>query len=167
MITNRELDLIDAVLVPQGPVAVSASVPTTRAGSGGAGRRLGRSASAPAAAVADDRPDDEPDEYVLLFDEVAAAGWSLQCRHRGRTAWTLPLAPRGAAPRTTTRTAQAVAVRVLSGLGVFVSGWNAVGAAADDDGPSDRAVAASGPLWKARRPVQLRGAGTRGPSSRR
>jgi hypothetical protein len=60
-----------------------------------------------------------------------AEGWTLQCRRAGQITWTLPLAPRGAAPRVRPAVAQAVAVRVLTEQGVFVSGWNL----ADDDGP--------------------------------
>lgn len=53
-------------------------------------------------------------------------GWSLLCRRGGRVSWSMPLAPRGAAPRVRPAVAQAVAVRVLTEQGVFVSGWNQV-----------------------------------------
>ncbi|MEJ2885108.1 hypothetical protein [Actinomycetospora aeridis] len=61
-----------------------------------------------------------------LFREVPPSrdGWSLLCRRAGRVAWSMPLAPRGAAPRVRPSVAQAVAVRVLTEQGVFVSGWN-------------------------------------------
>ncbi len=51
-------------------------------------------------------------------------GWSLHCRREGRVVRSIPLAPRGAAPRVRPAVAQAVAVRVLAERGVFVSGWN-------------------------------------------
>src|SRR4051812_44700536 len=66
-------------------------------------------------------------EYELVREPLAyAEGWSLLCRRGGRVAWSIPLAPRGAAPRVRPAVAQAVAVRVLSEQGVFVSGWNHV-----------------------------------------
>ena len=72
-------------------------------------------------------------EYVLVRENPPAAeGWSLQCRRGGRVVRTIPLAPRGAAPRVRPAVAQAVAVRVLTEHGVFVSGWNQA-----DDGDRD------------------------------
>jgi hypothetical protein len=74
-------------------------------------------------------------EYELVSEPLAyAEGWSLLCRRGGRVVWSIPLAPRGAAPRVRPAVAQAVAVRVLSEQGVFVSGWNHV-----DDGTDGEA----------------------------
>jgi len=71
--------------------------------------------------------------YELLREVPPSRdGWSLLCRRGGRVSWAMPLAPRGAAPRARPAVAQAVAVRVLTEQGVFVSGWNHV--AADDRG---------------------------------
>lgn len=65
--------------------------------------------------------------YELLREAPPSRdGWSLLCRRAGRVAWSMPLAPRGAAPRVRPAVAQAVAVRVLTEQGVFVSGWNHV-----------------------------------------
>jgi hypothetical protein len=72
-------------------------------------------------------------EYVLVREvPPAAEGWSLQCRRGGCVEVSIPLAPRGAAPRVRAAVAQAVAVRVLTERGVFVSGWNQLA-----DGPID------------------------------
>ncbi|MDD7916326.1 hypothetical protein [Actinomycetospora callitridis] len=74
-------------------------------------------------------------EYELVSEPLAyAEGWSLVCRRGGRVAWSIPLAPRGAAPRVRPAVAQAVAVRVLSEQGVFVSGWNHMDDGDDTDG---------------------------------
>ena len=74
-------------------------------------------------------------EYELVSEPIAyAEGWSLVCRRGGRVAWSIPLAPRGAAPRVRPAVAQAVAVRVLSEQGVFVSGWNQIDDGDDTDG---------------------------------
>ena len=65
--------------------------------------------------------------YELLREVPPSRdGWSLLCRRGGRLSWSMPLAPRGAAPRVSPAVAQAVAVRVLTEQGVFVSGWNHV-----------------------------------------
>lgn len=72
-------------------------------------------------------------EYELVREPVSyAEGWSLLCRRGGRVVWSIPLAPRGAAPLVRPAVARAVAVRVLSEQGVFVSGWNHL-----DDGGDD------------------------------
>jgi len=74
-------------------------------------------------------------EYVLVLEgPPSAQGWSLHCHRGGRVDAAIPLAPRGAAPGVRPTVAQAVAVRVLTERGVFVSGWNQV-----DDGPRDEA----------------------------
>jgi hypothetical protein len=81
-------------------------------------------------------------EYELVSEPIAyAEGWSLLCRRGGRVAWSIPLAPRGAAPRVRPAVAQAVAVRVLSEQGVFVSGWNHVDDGDDADGEVRRFAA--------------------------
>ncbi|MFC5142737.1 hypothetical protein ACFPK1_31230 [Actinomycetospora rhizophila] len=65
--------------------------------------------------------------YELLREVPPSRdGWSLLCRRGDRVSWSMPLAPRGAAPRVRPAVAQAVAVRVLTEQGVFVSGWNHV-----------------------------------------
>lgn len=72
-------------------------------------------------------------EYVLVREgPPPLEGWSLHCRREGRVVRSIPLAPRGAAPRVRPAVAQAVAVRVLAERGVFVSGWNQA-----DDGDRD------------------------------
>ncbi|GAA4776025.1 hypothetical protein GCM10023200_05880 [Actinomycetospora chlora] len=107
MITNRDLDVIGPLAAVPGPRAAAPQVDT-----GGA------------------------DEFELLRDAPTAhAGWSLRCRREARVVWSMPLAPRGAAPGVRPGIAQAVAVRVLSELGVFVSGWNQL----DDGTESDDA----------------------------
>jgi hypothetical protein len=114
MITNRELDAIG----PRGsaPYAEPAAPPAP-------GRE-------PYVVVPPARG--ESDEYELVRDAPSPRGsWALRCRRTGRTAWSMPLAPRGAAPGVRPAVAQAVAVRVLGELGVFVSGWNQL----DDDAP--------------------------------
>ncbi|GAA4920292.1 hypothetical protein EV188_10260 [Actinomycetospora succinea] len=83
-----------------------------------------------------------PDEVTYeLLREVPPSrdGWSLLCRRNGRVSWSMPLAPRGAAPRVRPAVAQAVAVRVLTEQGVFVSGWNHV--AGTDDVTDEHFVA--------------------------
>ena len=83
--------------------------------------------------------------YELLREVPPSRdGWSLLCRRGGRVSWSMPLAPRGAAPRVRPAVAQAVAVRVLTEQGVFVSGWNHV--------PDDRADDQAGEHFVARRP---------------
>jgi hypothetical protein len=99
MITNRDLDVI-------GPLDAPAPIPGPRV--------------VPALGEVGGR-----DEFELLRDApTAQGGWSLRCRRETRVVWSMPLAPRGAAPGARPGIAQAVAVRVLSELGVFVSGWN-------------------------------------------
>jgi hypothetical protein len=72
-------------------------------------------------------------EFVLVREgPPPLEGWSLHCRRGGRVLRSIPLAPRGAAPRVRPAVAQAVAVRVLAERGVFVSGWNQA-----DDGVRD------------------------------
>ena len=81
-------------------------------------------------------------EYELVSEPLAyAEGWSLLCRRGGRVAWSIPLAPRGAAPRVRPAVAQAVAVRVLSEQGVFVSGWNHIDDGDGTDGETRRFAA--------------------------
>ncbi|MHC1563356.1 hypothetical protein ACR9E3_30745 [Actinomycetospora sp. C-140] len=110
MITNRDLDVIGL----RGLTPPAAAAPSPR--------------SAP----------DEADTYELVRDvPTLHGGWSLRCRHAGRVAWSMPLASRGAAPGVRPGVAQAVAVRVLSELGVFVSGWNQLDDG--DDGSLDDA----------------------------
>jgi hypothetical protein len=120
MITNRELDVIGLGLAaPAAP------------------------AREPDLQIAAPPAPDAPAEYDLVCaGPPYAEGWTLRCRRAGRVAWTLPLAPRGAAPRVRPAVAQAVAVRVLTEQGVFVSGWNL----ADDDG---------GPRFVARTPHRV------------
>jgi hypothetical protein len=120
MITNRDLDVI-------GPLA--APVPRPRV-----------------APPLDDTGGS--DVFELLRDAATThAGWSLRCRRGARVVWSMPLAPRGAAPGVRPGIAQAVAVRVLSELGVFVSGWNQL------DDPDDP-TAGRDDAWRfvARRP---------------
>ncbi|MDD7938385.1 hypothetical protein PHK61_08130 [Actinomycetospora lutea] len=78
------------------------------------------------AAPARPAPLDEITYELLCEVPPSRDGWSLLCRRAGRIAWSMPLAPRGAAPRVRPAVAQAVAVRVLTEQGVFVSGWNHV-----------------------------------------
>lgn len=100
MITNRELDVI-GIRQAAGDVAGQAVAP----------RRT----------LVDEVA------FELLRDVPPSRdGWSLLCRRAGRVAWSMPLAPRGAAPGVRPAVAQAVAVRVLTEQGVFVSGWNHV-----------------------------------------
>jgi len=81
-------------------------------------------------------------EYELVSEPLThSEGWSLLCRRGGRVTWSIPLAPRGAAPRVRPAVAQAVAVRVLSEQGVFVSGWNQVDDGDDADGEARRFAA--------------------------
>jgi len=109
MITNRDLDVI-------GLRDLAAAAPPARE----------------PRVVAPPRPDAAA-EYELVREPLTyAEGWALVCRRGGRVAWSIPLAPRGAAPRVRPTVAQAVAVRVLAEQGVFVSGWNHV-----DDGDQD------------------------------
>lgn len=78
----------------------------------------------------------DPDVTGPSADEVAYElvreappdrdGWTLRCRRGPRVAWSMPLAPRGAAPRARPAVAQAVAVRVLTEQGVSVRGWSPV-----------------------------------------
>jgi hypothetical protein len=106
VITRRDLDLIT---------------------SGALGLPAARAAGAPAATTSA-----AATEYVLVReDPPSAEGWSLQCRRDGRVVRSIPLAPRGAAPRVRPAVAQAVAVRVLAERGVFVSGWNQADDGAD------------------------------------
>jgi hypothetical protein len=105
VITRRDLDLIT---------------------SGALGLPAARAAGTPAATTS------AAAEYVLVReDPPSAEGWSLQCRRGGRVVRSIPLAPRGAAPRVRPAVAQAVAVRVLAERGVFVSGWNQADDGAD------------------------------------
>ncbi|HSK60116.1 MAG TPA: hypothetical protein VK935_13805 [Actinomycetospora sp.] len=107
MITRRDLDLI-----------TSGALGLPAAGAGGTPQPT----TSPAAT-----------EYVLVReDPPSAEGWSLQCRRGGRVVRSIPLAPRGAAPRVRPAVAQAVAVRVLAERGVFVSGWNQTSDGAGD-----------------------------------
>lgn len=77
---------------------------------------------------------DGTDDYELVRDAPTAHdGWSLRCRRHDRVVWSMPLAPRGAAPGVRPTVAQAVGVRVLDELGVFVSGWNQLDDGADQD----------------------------------
>jgi hypothetical protein len=107
VITRRDLDLITSGALGLPPVGA---------------------AGAPAATTSPTAT-----EYVLVRDDPPSAeGWSLQCRRDDRVVRSIPLAPRGAAPRVRPAVAQAVAVRVLAERGVFVSGWNQA-----DDGAGD------------------------------
>lgn len=107
MITNRDLDLM-------GPWTLDVPAPVEpRPGPGGPGAPV----PTPSAPV---------DEYVLVREGPPDEGWALQCLREGRVTVSTPLAPRGAAPRVRPAVAQAVAVRVLTERGVFVSGWNQV-----------------------------------------
>jgi hypothetical protein len=109
MITNRDLDVI-------GLRDLAAAAPSARD---------------PRAGVPP--VSDAVTAYELVREPLTyAEGWSLLCRRGGRVTWSVPLAPRGAAPRVRPGVAQAVAVRVLAEQGVFVSGWNHL-----DDGDSD------------------------------
>ncbi|GAA4735089.1 hypothetical protein [Actinomycetospora chibensis] len=115
MITNRDLDVIGLR-----DLAVAAPAPDPRV-------------VVPPVAVS---------EYELVSEPLTyAEGWSLLCRRGGRVAWSIPLAPRGAAPRVRPAVAQAVAVRVLSEQGVFVSGWNHIDGGDGTDGETRRFVA--------------------------
>lgn len=97
MITNRDLDVIGLRDVPASPAPLR-ELPAGPDGS---------------------------DEFELVRDApTPAGGWSLRCRRGERVVWSMPLAPRGAAPGVRPAVAQAVGVRVLGELGVFVSGWN-------------------------------------------
>jgi hypothetical protein len=101
VITRRDLDLI-----------TSSTLDLPAVGAAGAGH------PATATFLADT-------EYVLVREgPPPLEGWSLHCRREGRVVQSVPLAPRGAAPRVRPAVAQAVAVRVLAERGVFVSGWN-------------------------------------------
>ncbi|MDD7963940.1 hypothetical protein [Actinomycetospora lemnae] len=96
------------------------------------------------------------DEDAAVFELVREAppyrdGWVLLCRRGGRVTWSMPLAPRGAAPRVRPAVAQAVAVRVLDEQGVFVSGWNQVGPA--DPGDDTPHFVARRPLGTTALPV--------------
>lgn len=105
MITNRDLDAIGAP--PAAPVPDARAAPQPPHGS---------------------------DDYELVRDAATVrGGWSLRCRRGARVVWSMPLAPRGAAPGVRPTVAQAVAVRVLGELGVFVSGWNQLDDGADRD----------------------------------
>lgn len=97
MITNRDLDVI------------------------GLRALTGLDAPAPSRS---DLPDEDVGYELLREVPPSRDGWSLLCRRGGRVSWSMPLAPRGAAPRVRPAVAQAVAVRVLTEQGVFVSGWN-------------------------------------------
>ena len=108
MITRRDLDLI-----------TSSTLDLPAVGAAGTER--------PAATTG---PADT--EYVLVREgPPPLEGWSLHCRRGGRVVQSIPLAPRGAAPRVRPAVAQAVAVRVLAEHGVFVSGWNQADEARD------------------------------------
>ena len=55
---------------------------------------------------------------------VEAGGWMLLALHGHRRHWSMPLLARGAAITAPPRVAQAVAVRVLTDLGVHVQAWH-------------------------------------------
>lgn len=55
---------------------------------------------------------------------VEAGGWMLLALHGRRRHWSMPLLGRGAALTAPPRVAQAVAVRVLTDLGVHVQAWH-------------------------------------------
>jgi hypothetical protein len=103
MITNRDLDVIGQRDVPAAPAAI----PEPRVVAPPFDRAQGA------------------DEFELVRDAPTShGGWSLRCRRGDRVVWSMPLAPRGAAPGVRPAVAQAVGVRVLGEFGVFVSGWN-------------------------------------------
>jgi hypothetical protein len=61
-----------------------------------------------------------------------AGGWMLLALDGQRRHWSMPLLSRGAAVTAPPRVAQAVAVRVLTELGVYVRAWHGAGSADED-----------------------------------
>jgi hypothetical protein len=82
-----------------------------------------------------------------------ADGWVLLALDGGRRQWAMPLLGRGAAVTAPPRVAQAVAVRVLTGLGVHVRAWHGIGSAdqavyrAELVAPPESAPAHRGRRW--------------------
>lgn len=77
----------------------------------------------------------------------AGGSWVLLTHHGATTrpTWATPLARHGAGPHASQRVAQAVAVRVLHGLGVEVHGWLPEPARADGEAPDVVALTAPAP----------------------